>query len=178
MADPDMHTNTGVHTCTLTQQTHAQCACRHMQSFALASASPRTHGFETLSEVVSSPSAASSHDPAHWPLQELMELIHLHLVKEYIIRLSKRRLVLKSAEQQQQLARHILANANLIQSFCTQNVSPSSPCALRLSKLHRFRLAPFWARGAFLETGQPPSNQVCLAGLPGDLAASSPPHAR
>lgn len=49
--------------------------------------------------------------------------MHLHLVKEYIVRLSKRRLVLKTAEQQQQLARHILSNAEAIQHFCTENVS-------------------------------------------------------
>lgn len=61
------------------------------------------------------------------PCQELMEAVHLHLVKEYIIRLSKRRLVLKTEEQQQQLARHILANADVIQHFCTQNVSTSHP---------------------------------------------------
>lgn len=54
--------------------------------------------------------------------------MHLHLVKEYIIRLSKRRLVLKTAEQQQQLAKHILANADTIQHFCTENVStPTNP---------------------------------------------------
>ncbi|MEJ1275941.1 tumor necrosis factor alpha-induced protein 2 [Cricetulus griseus] len=53
--------------------------------------------------------------------EELMEAVHLHLVKEYIIRLSKRRLVLKTEEQQQQLARHILTNADVIQHFCTQN---------------------------------------------------------
>lgn len=56
-----------------------------------------------------------------------MEVVHLHLVKEYIIRLSKRRLVLKTAEQQEELAGHILANAQLIQVFCTQNVSPCLP---------------------------------------------------
>nr|XP_030739149.1 tumor necrosis factor alpha-induced protein 2 isoform X2 [Globicephala melas] len=58
--------------------------------------------------------------------EELMEVVHLHLVKEYIVRLSKRRLVLKTAEQQQQLAGHILANAELIQRFCTQNGSPAT----------------------------------------------------
>ncbi|XP_057589580.1 tumor necrosis factor alpha-induced protein 2 isoform X2 [Hippopotamus amphibius kiboko] len=58
--------------------------------------------------------------------EELMEVVHLHLVKEYIIRLSKRRLVLKTAEQQQQLAEHILANARLIQDFCTQSGSPAT----------------------------------------------------
>lgn len=58
--------------------------------------------------------------------EELMEAVHLHLVKEYIIRLSKRRLVLKTEEQQQQLARHILANADVIQRFCTQNGSTAT----------------------------------------------------
>lgn len=55
--------------------------------------------------------------------EELMGAVHLHLVKEYIIRLSKRRVVLKTEEQQQQLARYILANADVIQHFCTQNGS-------------------------------------------------------
>lgn len=68
-----------------------------------------------------------AHLPWLLPAQELMEAVHLHLVKEYIIRLSKRRLVLKTEEQQQQLARHILANADVIQHFCTQNVSTSHP---------------------------------------------------
>lgn len=67
--------------------------------------------------------------------EELMELVHLHLVKEYIVRLSKRRLVLKTAEQQQQLAGHILANANLIQLFCTQNGSPATWLHQALPKL-------------------------------------------
>ncbi|KAM6171026.1 tumor necrosis factor alpha-induced protein 2 [Erethizon dorsatum] len=58
--------------------------------------------------------------------EELMEAVHLHLVKEYIIRLSKRHLVLKTAEQQQQLARHVLANADAIRLFCTQNGSPAN----------------------------------------------------
>ncbi|XP_012579819.1 PREDICTED: tumor necrosis factor alpha-induced protein 2 [Condylura cristata] len=58
--------------------------------------------------------------------EELMEIVHLHLVKEYIARLSKRRLVLKTAEQQQQLARHIQANAEAIRDFCTQHGSQAS----------------------------------------------------
>lgn len=69
--------------------------------------------------------------------------MHLHLVKEYIVRLSKRRLVLKTAEQQQQLAGQVLANANLIQHFCTQSVSPGHLgwvvlAPLGLSKLDQF----------------------------------------
>ncbi|XP_034794104.2 tumor necrosis factor alpha-induced protein 2 [Pan paniscus] len=58
--------------------------------------------------------------------EELMEALHLHLVKEYIIQLSKGRLVLKTAEQQQQLAGYILANADTIQHFCTQHGSPAT----------------------------------------------------
>ncbi|XP_006109381.1 tumor necrosis factor alpha-induced protein 2 [Myotis lucifugus] len=55
-----------------------------------------------------------------------MELVHLHLVKEYIVRLCKRRVVLKTAEQQQQLAGQVLANAEVIQHFCTQIGSPAT----------------------------------------------------
>ncbi|XP_060037062.1 tumor necrosis factor alpha-induced protein 2 [Erinaceus europaeus] len=58
--------------------------------------------------------------------EELMEAVHLHLVKEYITLLGRRRLVLKAVEQQLQLAGQIEANANLIQSFCTQHGSPAS----------------------------------------------------
>ncbi|XP_054423730.1 tumor necrosis factor alpha-induced protein 2 [Pteronotus mesoamericanus] len=58
--------------------------------------------------------------------EELMELVHLHLVKEYIVRLSAGHLVLKTAEQQRQLAEQILANADLIQDFCIQNGSPAA----------------------------------------------------
>lgn len=179
MTGPDMHANPGVctphphpttNTCTRVR------GCMH--AFALASAPPWTPGFEALREVVSSLSAAGSHNPAHWALQELMELVHLHLVKEYIVRLSKRRLVLKTAEQQQQLAGHILANANLIQLFCTQNVSPGQPCPSAPLQTPSVLTCTSLAPGAFLEKGQPPSNQACLAGLPSDLAASSPPQAR
>ncbi|XP_046503756.1 tumor necrosis factor alpha-induced protein 2 [Equus quagga] len=83
---------------------------------------------QTLEEIISTvgkrlPEFSELHDCFR---QELMEVVHLHLVKEYIIRLSKRRLVLKTAEQQEELAGHILANAQLIQVFCTQNGSPAA----------------------------------------------------
>ncbi|XP_031310242.2 tumor necrosis factor alpha-induced protein 2 [Camelus dromedarius] len=83
---------------------------------------------QTLEEIISVvgerlPEFSELHDCFR---EELMEAVHLHLVKEYIIRLSKRRLVLKTAEQQQQLAGHILANAQLIQHFCTQIGSPAA----------------------------------------------------
>ncbi|XP_006839605.1 PREDICTED: tumor necrosis factor alpha-induced protein 2 [Chrysochloris asiatica] len=74
--------------------------------------------------------------------EELMEVVHLHLVKEYITRLSKRRLVLKTAEQQQQLAGHILHNAALIQHFCTQNGSHATwldPALPRLAEIIRLQ---------------------------------------
>nr|XP_058914199.1 tumor necrosis factor alpha-induced protein 2 isoform X2 [Kogia breviceps] len=83
---------------------------------------------ETLEEIIS---AVGERLPEFSELQdcfreELMEAVHLHLVKEYIIRLSKWRLVLKTPAQQQRLAEHILANAELIQRFCTQNGSPAT----------------------------------------------------
>ncbi|XP_027802505.3 tumor necrosis factor alpha-induced protein 2 [Marmota flaviventris] len=83
---------------------------------------------ETLEEIVGTvegrlPEFSELHDCFR---EELLEAVHLHLVKEYIIRLSKRRLVLKTAEQQQQLARHILANASVIQDFCTKNGSTAT----------------------------------------------------
>ncbi|XP_036118453.1 tumor necrosis factor alpha-induced protein 2 [Molossus molossus] len=92
---------------------------------------------QTLEEIVST---VEKRLPEFWELQdcfreELMELVHLHLVKEYIVRLSKRRLVLKTAEQQQQLARQVLANANLIQHFCTQSGSPATWLHQALPKL-------------------------------------------
>uniref|UniRef100_A0A8B9YLT4 Tumor necrosis factor alpha-induced protein 2 n=1 Tax=Bos mutus grunniens TaxID=30521 RepID=A0A8B9YLT4_BOSMU len=83
---------------------------------------------QTLEEIVS---AVAERMPEFSELQdcfreELLEAVHLHLVKEYIARLCKRRLVLKTAEQQQQLAGHVQANAQLIQQFCTQSGSPAT----------------------------------------------------
>ncbi|DAA33847.1 TPA: tumor necrosis factor, alpha-induced protein 2-like, partial [Bos taurus] len=66
---------------------------------------------QTLEEIVS---AVAERMPEFSELQdcfreELLEAVHLHLVKEYIARLCKRRLVLQTAEQQQQLAGHVQA---------------------------------------------------------------------
>lgn len=97
-----------------------------MRFFALASAPPWTLAFR---EVV------GSHGPARSPTQELLEAVHLHLVKEYVTRLCKRRLVLKTAEQQQQLAGLVQANAQDIQQFCTQSVSPTHPPSSHCSGL-------------------------------------------
>ncbi|KAM8783005.1 tumor necrosis factor alpha-induced protein 2 [Rhynchonycteris naso] len=83
---------------------------------------------QTLEEIISTvgrrlPEFSELHDCFR---EELMELVHLHLVKEYIVRLSKRRLVLKTVEQQQQLAKRVLDNADSIQRFCTENGSPAT----------------------------------------------------
>lgn len=168
-----------------------RCVCAHtrMRLSVLASSPPWTLAFR---EVL------GSHGPAHSPTQELLEVVHLHLVKEYIARLCKRRLVLKTAEQQQQLAGHVQANAQLIQQFCTQNVSPRVPpqpptavgcppapssswawtAPLGLSKPDQARPEPLWASGRASGQGQPLSTKPVPAGLPGHLAAPRPPHAR
>ncbi|XP_072486243.1 tumor necrosis factor alpha-induced protein 2 isoform X3 [Notamacropus eugenii] len=58
--------------------------------------------------------------------KDIMEAIHLFLVKEYIIQLSKKRLVLKTPDLQLNLSRQILMDAENIQSFCAQNESPAT----------------------------------------------------
>lgn len=154
------------------------CVCAHPDAlFALATAPPWTLAFR---EVV------GSHGPARSPTQELLEAVHLHLVKEYIARLCKRRLVLKTAEQQQQLAGHVQANAQLIQQFCTQNVSPrplSQPpmavgcppapsssrartSSLGLSRLDQVQPESLWALGSTSGQGLPLSTSLCLQGSP------------
>ncbi|XP_052516107.1 tumor necrosis factor alpha-induced protein 2-like [Budorcas taxicolor] len=83
---------------------------------------------QTLEEIIS---AVAERMPEFSELQdcfqeELLEAVHLHLVKEYITHLCKRRLVLKTAEQQQQLAGLVQANSQHIQQFCAQNGSPAT----------------------------------------------------
>ncbi|XP_044520563.1 tumor necrosis factor alpha-induced protein 2 [Gracilinanus agilis] len=58
--------------------------------------------------------------------EDIMEAIHLYLVKEYIIRLSKKRLVLRTADLQLTLAGQISMDATNIQHFCSQNGSPAT----------------------------------------------------
>ncbi|XP_006879248.1 PREDICTED: tumor necrosis factor alpha-induced protein 2 [Elephantulus edwardii] len=75
-------------------------------------------------------------------LEELVGVVHLHLVKEYIIRLSKRRLVLKTPEQQQLLAQHVLNNADHIQSFCAEKGSKATwldPALPKLAEIIRLQ---------------------------------------
>uniref|UniRef100_A0A673VDW6 TNF alpha induced protein 2 n=1 Tax=Suricata suricatta TaxID=37032 RepID=A0A673VDW6_SURSU len=108
----------------------------HVSRSCLAPA-PRTPGFKAsrAGRELPPPPTVRAHSASPPPPQELMEAVHLHLVKEYIVRLSKRSLVLKTSEQQQQLAGHIQASADLIQRFCTQNGSPAAWLHHALPKL-------------------------------------------
>ncbi|XP_054986189.1 tumor necrosis factor alpha-induced protein 2 [Sorex araneus] len=83
---------------------------------------------ETLEEIISRVGAAlPEFSGLHASLrEELLEEVHLHLVKEFILGLTRRRLVLKTAEQQLDLAAQIQASASLIQAFCTQHGSPAT----------------------------------------------------
>uniref|UniRef100_F6SXA3 Tumor necrosis factor alpha-induced protein 2 n=1 Tax=Ornithorhynchus anatinus TaxID=9258 RepID=F6SXA3_ORNAN len=69
---------------------------------------------------------AGEHIPEFTTLLIIMERIHLHLVKEYVMRLCKKRFVLKSLDQQQQLAKQITSNSKALQEFCMENGSPGS----------------------------------------------------
>ncbi|NWV15658.1 TNAP2 protein, partial [Ptilonorhynchus violaceus] len=52
----------------------------------------------------------------------IIEKIHALLVKQYIVRLLKKKVSLKTAAQQQTLAQHISKNAADLEAFCTNNV--------------------------------------------------------
>ncbi|XP_056667197.1 tumor necrosis factor alpha-induced protein 2 [Monodelphis domestica] len=83
---------------------------------------------ETVAEIIR---ITSEHLPEFKALrkryqEDIMEAIHLYLVKEYIIRLSKKRLVLRTVDLQLTLARAILMDATNIQHFCFENGSPAT----------------------------------------------------
>ncbi|KFP83059.1 Tumor necrosis factor alpha-induced protein 2, partial [Apaloderma vittatum] len=56
----------------------------------------------------------------------IIEKIHAHLVKEYIVRLLKRKVSLKTPAQQQNLAQHVSKNAADLEAFCTSNGSQAT----------------------------------------------------
>ncbi|KAL8168918.1 UNVERIFIED_CONTAM: hypothetical protein K2H54_024384 [Gekko kuhli] len=58
--------------------------------------------------------------------QAITEKIHLHLVREHIARLVKKKVSLKSAEQQSDLAKAIRNNASILRTFCTENGSSAT----------------------------------------------------
>uniref|UniRef100_A0A8C3XZ51 TNF alpha induced protein 2 n=1 Tax=Catharus ustulatus TaxID=91951 RepID=A0A8C3XZ51_CATUS len=70
--------------------------------------------------------------PSH---QAIIEKIHARLVKEYIVRLLKRKVSLKTPAQQQTLAQHISKNAADLEAFCTSNGSQATWLNSALPKL-------------------------------------------
>ncbi|XP_005243030.2 tumor necrosis factor alpha-induced protein 2 [Falco peregrinus] len=65
----------------------------------------------------------------------IVEKIHARLVKEYIMRLLKRKVSLKSPAQQQNLAQHISKNAADLEAFCTSKGSQATWLNSALPKL-------------------------------------------
>ncbi|NWX82950.1 TNAP2 protein, partial [Nothoprocta ornata] len=65
----------------------------------------------------------SLNDPFY---KAIVEKIHVHLVKEYIVRLLKRRVSLKNPAQQQNLAQNISKNAAALEAFCISHGSQAS----------------------------------------------------
>ncbi|NXX58650.1 TNAP2 protein, partial [Scopus umbretta] len=65
----------------------------------------------------------------------IIEKIHTRLVKEYIVRLLKRKVSLKTPAQQQNLAQHISKNAADLEAFCTSNGSQATWLNSALPKL-------------------------------------------
>ncbi|XP_061854750.1 tumor necrosis factor alpha-induced protein 2 isoform X2 [Colius striatus] len=65
----------------------------------------------------------------------IIEKIHARLVKDYIVRLLKRKVSLKTPAQQQNLAQHISKNAADLEAFCTSNGSQATWLNSALPKL-------------------------------------------
>ncbi|XP_053882966.1 tumor necrosis factor alpha-induced protein 2 [Malaclemys terrapin pileata] len=94
-------------------------------------------GNETMDEIIQ---ATSNHlsefktlrDPFY---QGIMEKIHGHLVKEYIVRLMKKKVSLKTPELQQNLSNLISAHASHLQSFCKEKGSKATWLDSALPKL-------------------------------------------
>uniref|UniRef100_A0A674JPG9 TNF alpha induced protein 2 n=1 Tax=Terrapene triunguis TaxID=2587831 RepID=A0A674JPG9_9SAUR len=64
--------------------------------------------------------------PISPPQQGIMEKIHGHLVREYIVRLMKKKVSLKTPELQQNLSNLISAHASHLQSFCKEKGSKAT----------------------------------------------------
>ncbi|KFQ33317.1 Tumor necrosis factor alpha-induced protein 2, partial [Mesitornis unicolor] len=71
-------------------------------------------------------------DPSY---HAIVEKIHARLVKEYIVRLLKRKVSLKTAAQQQNLAQSISKNAADLEAFCTSHGSQATWLNSALPKL-------------------------------------------
>uniref|UniRef100_A0A8C3T4H2 TNF alpha induced protein 2 n=1 Tax=Chelydra serpentina TaxID=8475 RepID=A0A8C3T4H2_CHESE len=73
--------------------------------------------------------------PISPPQQGIMEKIHGHLVREYIVRLMKKKVSLKTPELQQNLSKLISAHASHLQSFCKEKGSKATWLDSALPKL-------------------------------------------
>ncbi|XP_048343082.1 tumor necrosis factor alpha-induced protein 2 [Sphaerodactylus townsendi] len=83
-------------------------SCTEIMNKIIACTSRHMSTFQTLEE----------------PFQKaIVGKIHLHLVQEYITRLVKKKVSLKTAEQQNNLSKIIHKNASLLHTFCTENGS-------------------------------------------------------
>ncbi|KAH1170960.1 tumor necrosis factor alpha-induced protein 2 [Mauremys mutica] len=92
---------------------------------------------ETMNEIIQATSNHLSefktlHDPFY---QGIMEKIHGHLVREYIVRLIKKKVSLKTPELQQNLSNLISAHASHLQSFCKEKGSKATWLDSALPKL-------------------------------------------
>uniref|UniRef100_A0A8C0JAA7 TNF alpha induced protein 2 n=1 Tax=Chelonoidis abingdonii TaxID=106734 RepID=A0A8C0JAA7_CHEAB len=92
---------------------------------------------ETMNEIIQATSNHLSefktlHDPFY---QGIMEKIHGHLVREYIVRLIKKKVSLKTPELQQNLANLISTHASHLQSFCKEKGSKATWLDSALPKL-------------------------------------------
>lgn len=77
-------------------------------------------------QFVVSPSKRQMGDASSPSQQATIEKIHVRLVRDYIVRLLKKKVGLKSAAQQQNLAQSISKNAAELEAFCTKNVREHS----------------------------------------------------
>ncbi|NWR75733.1 TNAP2 protein, partial [Centropus unirufus] len=92
---------------------------------------------EIMSEIIKTTSKHISDlqtlkDPFY---RAVVEKIHTRLVKDYIVRLLKRKFSLKTPAQQQNLAQNISKNAADLEAFCTSNGSQATWLNSALPKL-------------------------------------------
>nr|XP_033808253.1 tumor necrosis factor alpha-induced protein 2 [Geotrypetes seraphini] len=73
--------------------------------------------------------------------KDVVERIHFHLVKEYIVRLMKKKVSKKNPDEQQSMASQILNNAQLIEDCCSSHgskaawLNPAIPTLAEIIKL-------------------------------------------
>ncbi|XP_062974156.1 tumor necrosis factor alpha-induced protein 2 isoform X2 [Elgaria multicarinata webbii] len=86
-------------------------SCTDIMDDIIAASSYRISMFKTLK------------DPLH---QAIMEKTHIHLVREYITRLLKKRVSLRTPELQSNLSELVRKNASVLHDLCTENGSKAT----------------------------------------------------